>query len=304
MKSELLKLCLLVLVSTGITVIMEPRAEHVPLDNPGHSHGFNEVFGMCLSKKEYGTFECVNRAILSALQSLNDKDSLEFGKVRLDRAEGYGRDLLDLDYDPKDFGNVVKAAARLMERRNFKWNLDNLYPGLQMRVGPMLNGEGMLEFVLIERTASYSDRQAGPGKQLARHVLLPFLLGFKFNLASLIPLMFGFLMIVTKKALLLTKVALFVSGLLGWNTLFAGASAPHPPSGFNGFHTYAHEIPIDTHYYHDHYFPHRPYRTLQPSEFSPYDQHVIREVVNVYDGSGDLEQGKQNPKNFAWTKNI
>lgn len=137
-------------------------------------------------------------------------------------------------------------------------------------------------------------------------MLLPFLLGFKFNLASLIPLMFGFLVIVTKKALLLTKVALFVSGLLGWNTLFSGASAPRPPNGFNGFHTYAHEIPIDTHYYHDHYFPHRPYRaTLQPSEFSPYDQHVIREVVNVYDGSGDLEQGsKQNPKNFAWSKNI
>lgn len=142
------------------------------------------------------------------------------------------------------------------------------------------------------------------GKQLARHVLLPFLLGFKFNLASLIPLMFGFLMIVTKKALLLTKVALFVSGLLGWNTLFSAASAPHPPNGFNGFHTYAHEIPIDTHYYHDHYFPHRPYRTLPPTEFSPYDQHVIREVVNVYDGNGDLEQGKQNTKNFAWTKNI
>lgn len=162
MKSELLKLCLLVLVSAGITVMMEPR--DVPLDNPGQSYGFSEAFGMCLSKKEHGTFECTNRAILSALQSLNDKDSLEFGKMRLDRAEGYGRDLLDLDYDPKDFGNVIKAAIRLMERRNVKWNLDNVYPGLQMRVGPMLNGEGVLEFVLNERTASYGDRQAGPGR--------------------------------------------------------------------------------------------------------------------------------------------
>lgn len=162
MKSELLKLCLFVLLSTGITVIMEPR-EHVPLEKPGNN--FNEAFGMCLSKKEHGMLECVNRAILSALQSLNDKDSLDFGKVRLDRAEGYGRDLLDLDYDPKDFGNVVKAAARLMERRNVKWNLDHLYPGLQMRVGPMLNGEGLLEFVLNERTtSSYNDRQAGPGR--------------------------------------------------------------------------------------------------------------------------------------------
>lgn len=162
MKSEFRYLCLLVLVSTSFTVIMEPK-EHITLDD-GHSYNFNEVLGICLAKKEHGTFECVNRGILSALQSLHDKDSLEFGKVRLDRAEGYGRDLMDLDYDPKDFGNVVKAAARLMERRNIKWNLDNIYPGLQMRIGPMLNGNGILEFVLNERVASYGDRQIGTGK--------------------------------------------------------------------------------------------------------------------------------------------
>lgn len=160
MKSEFRYLCLFVLVSTSFTVIMEPK-EHITLDN---SYSFNEAFGVCLTKKEYGTFECVNRGILSALQSLNDKDSLEFGKMRLDRAEGYGRDLLDLDYDPKDFGNVMKAAARLMERRNIKWNLDNIYPGLQMRVGPMLNGNGILEFVFNERVASYGDRQTSTGK--------------------------------------------------------------------------------------------------------------------------------------------
>lgn len=162
MKSELRKLCLLVLVSAGVTVIMEQK-DNVILDEDGHSYSFNEAFGVCLSKKEHGTFECTNRGILSALQSLNDEDSLEFGKLKLDRAEGYGRDLLDLDYDPKNFGNVMKAAARLMERRNMKWNLDNLYPGLQMRVGPMLNGDGVLEFVLNERVATYSDRQTGPG---------------------------------------------------------------------------------------------------------------------------------------------
>lgn len=166
MRNELRKLCLLLLVSAGITVMMEPK-EHVTLDN-GQSYSFNEAFGACLSKKEHGTFECVNRGILSALQSLNDKDCLEFGRMQLDRAEGYGRDLLDLDYDPKDFGNVVRAAARLMERRSVKWSLDNLYPGLQMRVGPMLNGDGMLEFVLDERVVPYGDRQAGAGKSSVR----------------------------------------------------------------------------------------------------------------------------------------
>jgi len=161
MKSKLRYLCLLVLVSKSFTVIMESK-EHITLDD-GHSYSFNEAFGVCLAKKEHGTFECINRGILSTLQSLNDKDSLEFGKMRLDRAEGYGRDLLDLDYDPKDFGNIVKAAARLMERRNIKWNLNNIYPGLQMRIGPMLNGNGVLEFVLNEREASYDNRQTGTG---------------------------------------------------------------------------------------------------------------------------------------------
>ena len=56
-----------------------------------------------------------------------------------------------------------------------------------------------------------------------RHLVLPFLLGFKFNLASLLPLLFGVLIVITKKALLLTKIALFVSGLLGWNTIFGGS---------------------------------------------------------------------------------
>lgn len=170
MKSKFRYLCLLILVSTSFTVIMEPK-EQIIMDNE-HSYSFNEAFGTCLSKKEHGTFECVNRGILCALQSWHDKDTLEFGKMRLDRAEGYSRDFLDLDYDPKDFGNVVKAATKLIERRNIKWNLDNLYPGLQMRVGPMLNGNGILEFVLDERAASFDNRQTGgPGKNYKLNIL-------------------------------------------------------------------------------------------------------------------------------------
>lgn len=60
------------------------------------------------------------------------------------------------------------------------------------------------------------------GRLLMRQLVLPFLLGFKFNLASLLPLLFGMLIIITKKALLLTKVALFIAGMLGWNSLFGG----------------------------------------------------------------------------------
>lgn len=112
--------------------------------------------------------------------------------------------------------------------------------------------------------------------------------------------MFGFLLIVTKKALLLTKVALFLSGLLGWNSIFSSASAPYAPNGFNGFPAYGQEMPPGIYSHYDHHFPQRPYKMLQ--NFVPYDQHVIREVVNVYEGDSDSGQDRQNTKKFVWAK--
>ena len=136
---------------------------------------------------------------------------------------------------------------------------------------------------------------------MVRHLLLPFLLGFKFNLASLIPLLFGFLLILTKKALLLTKIALVISGLLGWNSLLSPTGPPHYPAG--GFHTYGHETPIGGFPYYEHYnFHHRPYRGFQGNDFQPYSQHVIREVVDVYDNAEEVGKNKRNGKNFVWVK--
>lgn len=162
MKHGLRSSCFLIFISTGITAIMEPTEESILASEDPTS--FNEAFTACLARKEFGTFECVNRGALSALQSLNHKDDLDFGNVHLERADGQSRQLLDWDYDPKDFGNIVKATTKLIERRSLKWNLDNLYPGLQLRAGPMLNGNGIMEFVINERATSFGDRQAGPGE--------------------------------------------------------------------------------------------------------------------------------------------
>ncbi|KAK2579922.1 hypothetical protein KPH14_007602 [Odynerus spinipes] len=372
---------------------MEPKEEDLGTSNED-SLNFNEAFGTCLSRKEYGTFECANRATLDVLRSFNQQDELNFGSLRLERADGYGRELLDLDYDPRSFENVVKAAVRLMERRSMKWDLDYLYPGLQMRVGPMLNANGLLEFVLNERPPPFLvDRQSGTaknrtsfwplasinrislhgnlplesclstdtnpaffpslvwfvsvlnsprlthellsrstysrqhgqgqrvvrtlkrvppftGRQLTKHLLLPFLLGFKFNLVSLIPLLFGLLLIVSKKALLLTKVALFISGLLGWNNLYNGSPNPHT-SIFHGFtngygHPYEGHVtgdhPFHDQYHHHHNLQYRPFRVPTNVEFSPYDRHVIREVVDVYDSSDRADESTRDRKNFAWTR--
>lgn len=137
---------------------------------------------------------------------------------------------------------------------------------------------------------------------MLRHLLVPFLLGFKFNLASLIPLLFGFLLLLTKKAMLLTKIALIISGLLGWNTLFSSASGPYPGGGFHGFHTQGPDTSTGGFPYHDYQtYQHRPYRVYQTSSFEPYNQHVIREVVDVYDNA-ETGTNKRNGKNFVWAK--
>lgn len=134
-----------------------------------------------------------------------------------------------------------------------------------------------------------------------RHLLIPFLLGFKFNLASMIPLMFGLLLLLTKKALLLTKIALLISGLLGWNSL--SSTLPTQSPGGGGFHGYGQGTPFGgyPHYEHQNFY-HRPYKVYQNTEFEPYSQHVIREVVDVYDNGESTGKNKRSGKNFVWMK--
>lgn len=145
---------------------------------------------------------------------------------------------------------------------------------------------------------------------LVRSLLLPFLLGIKFSLASLIPLIFGILLVVTKKALLLTKIALLLSGLLGWNSLmsspgfsgFAGAGPVLAHYGYQGGHQgfgFGH----DGHHVRGQQFGYRPYRTSN-ADFGGYNNHVIREVVNVYDSESETpdEEGNtpRSGNNFMW----
>jgi hypothetical protein len=54
---------------------------------------------------------------------------------------------------------------------------------------------------------------------ILRQVLLPLLLGFKLKLITLVPLLIGIIVIVSKKALFLSKIAVFVTTVLGLNSL-------------------------------------------------------------------------------------
>uniref|UniRef100_A0A903WPS5 Uncharacterized protein n=1 Tax=Anopheles darlingi TaxID=43151 RepID=A0A903WPS5_ANODA len=65
---------------------------------------------------------------------------------------------------------------------------------------------------------------------LTKSFVVPFLLGLKFNLATLLPLVFGGLILLSKKALILGKIALFLSGMFGYGSFFA----PSLVGGFGG----------------------------------------------------------------------
>ncbi|XP_048507081.1 uncharacterized protein LOC125500034 [Athalia rosae] len=300
---KLSAVCLCVIISKSVSVIMEAESEKKSIDveEPAvHSESFGDALGNCLAQK-IGTVECVNRGLLSTLQSLNEHDEMRFDNVYLERVNGQSRDLLDLDYDPTDFGNVLRAGARLMEQRGLKWDLATVYPGLVMQVGPMLNGQGVLEFVIDERSAaaSYSERAGlSTGQAIVRNLVLPFLLGFKFNLVSLIPLLFGALLLVSKKVFILAKIAIFLSGIFGWNSLYGGGGGSHGPhhhgGGGYGFGSdYYNHIPSS----HNNY---KEYTTIP--DYNPF-QHVIRETLNVY----KRDRGPQNlenleNRNFAWAR--
>lgn len=70
------------------------------------------------------------------------------------------------------------------------------------------------------------------GRLIARQFLLPFLLGFKFNVATLIPIIFGLLALVAKKAVFLSKLGLIISTAIGLGALLFGSKyPPHTSAG-------------------------------------------------------------------------
>lgn len=89
------------------------------------------------------------------------------------------------------------------------------------------------------------------GRLLARNLLVPFLLGFKFQLSTLLPLLLGVLLIASKKAFLLAKLALLAVTVFGSGF---GGSGSGSYGGFGGppLASYAYENPGHFHE-HDHH---------------------------------------------------
>lgn len=69
---------------------------------------------------------------------------------------------------------------------------------------------------------------------MARKFVLPFLLGLKFNLATLLPLILGAVVLISKKAAFLSKLALFISGFFSISPLLGGGLGSFGGGGYGG----------------------------------------------------------------------
>ncbi len=67
--------------------------------------------------------------------------------------------------------------------------------------------------------------------------MVPFLLGLKFNLAVLLPIFIGFIILLSKKTVFLSKIVLLIINIFGAGGLFAAAGAG------GGFHGHGYGFP-------------------------------------------------------------
>lgn len=143
---------------------------------------------------------------------------------------------------------------------------------------------------------------------MTKKFVVPFLLGLKFNLATLLPLILGAIILISKKAAFLSKLALFISGLFGIGGIYSlGAGL--------GDHGYAHSYgyrPVYAEGIH-HQFA-SPYKVLEsntPRNQHPEDhfydyekQQLLKDrTARLYER--ELDHDKQakyrsNQRNFVW----
>ncbi|CAH0401543.1 unnamed protein product [Chilo suppressalis] len=269
---------------------------------------------------------CFGKEILHKLTKFNEDDSFSLANgVSFVRDEKTPRDIEGfLDRDPMDFRTMMEDAGNLISKRSLHWDLSTLYPGLVMRIGPTL-ANGVLEFVMDPRIKDRTYHQQphtemSTGRLLARNLLVPFLLGFKFQLSTLLPLVLGLLLLASKKAFVLAKLALLAvtvfsggSSLGSYGSSYGGFSGPSLSSytSYDSPHHHDHHDHHSSGYYHrrphhaEYYY--REKSSEQQSTATPITPDELRDrlerlFVTKKEINDPVDDGKiRNARNFAWT---
>lgn len=137
--------------------------------------GPSNSFDHCWQQRQLSVMtSCFGNRALSFLQGIEDSSNMTLfdGSLNIVKTgENLGtqsRSIVNfLDLDPTDFRcvlissdeslylqcfllfrGIMDGVSNVMSARSMKWDLDGVYPGLQMRVGPYHGMNSVLEFVL------------------------------------------------------------------------------------------------------------------------------------------------------------
>ncbi|VVC90296.1 unnamed protein product [Leptidea sinapis] len=213
---------------------------------------------------------CFGKEVLNKLNDYDEAESFSLANgVAFVRDEKTPRDIGSfLDKDPMDFRAIMEDASNLISKRSLHWDLGVVYPGLVMRIGPTLAN----------------------GRLLARNLLVPFLLGIKFHISTLLPLLLGLLLLASKKAFLLAKLALLAV------TVFSG-------SGYGGGGYFGGSLG-SRYYRHPHHVEYYKEKSAEQTTGSPISPDELRDRLErlFVTKKDELDEGKiRNARNFAWT---
>ncbi|KAF7266657.1 hypothetical protein GWI33_020035, partial [Rhynchophorus ferrugineus] len=207
--------------------------------------------------------------------------------------------------------SIVGTFDHVFGKRAMRWDMSFIYPGLTMRVAPSVSPGGTLEFVLDPNRESINThriKDTGTGRVLTRQFLVPLLLGFKFNVATLIPILFGILVLAVKKAIFLSKLALIVSSAFGLGTLLFNSN-----NGYGGYGGPEHQYYAGPQYhpttfgnqyrnYGEQYAVHDVSQYRGMPDQSTMDQFKLYgNLGNEFDRSSGEKQPK-NGRNFVWSE--
>ncbi|KPJ20266.1 hypothetical protein RR48_04864 [Papilio machaon] len=203
------------LINKYVLLIVVLISEVIPIQIDRHDGDIIEdqlptsQLNKCLNIKrgvEVGV--CFGEELLANLNHYDETESFSLATgVSFLRDEKTPRGLGNfLDKDPLDYRSILEDASELISKRSLHWDMSGLCPGLAMRIGPTLSN-GVLEFVLDPRVKDRGYQNHGElttGRLLVRNLLVPFLLGLKFHIATLLPLLLGLVLIASKKAQILS----------------------------------------------------------------------------------------------------
>ncbi|XP_060529376.1 uncharacterized protein LOC132703877 [Cylas formicarius] len=268
-----------------------------------------ESFKQCLVSQPQSTIGyCFGMGAINRLQTWDSNpefDVIDGVTLTKDLTQEF-RDVYNYaDQDPSNFRSIMDTIDHVFSRRSMRWDMSFIYPGLMMQVAPSLSPTGVIEFVLdpnSEALNRHRVKEFGTGTILARQFLVPLMLGTKFSMASILPIIFGILILLAKKALVVSKLALIASSAFGLGSMlfnYGGCNNNHPTFSEN--------------YYHGGQYHPSNYGGHYDNRFKEYNDVVYRGMTNLqeepalhFDDNHDAydrdQAEKRNGRNFAWNE--